>query len=67
MSVVLFPCMKCIIIVSFKIHSIPYLFKYTQSNLYIKGTQKTLKMCPLWAVALYIQVKRICTIHSWEK
>jgi hypothetical protein len=45
------------------IHSIPYLFIYTQSNLYINGTQKTLKMCPLWAVALYIQVKSICTRH----
>ena len=31
-----------------------------QSNLSIKGTQGYLKMCPLWAVALYIQVKIIC-------
>jgi hypothetical protein len=28
-----------------------------QSNMSIKGTQGNLKMCPLWAVALYIQVK----------
>jgi len=26
------------------------------SNLYIKDTQWSLKMCPLWSVALYIQV-----------
>ena len=34
-----------------------------QSNLYIKATQKNLKMSSLWAVVLYIQVKIICTIH----
>ena len=34
-----------------------------QSNFYIKGTQGNLKMCPLSAVALYIQVKIICTTH----
>jgi hypothetical protein len=31
--------------------------KYNKSNMYIEGTQRNLKMCPLWAVALYIQVK----------
>jgi hypothetical protein len=31
-----------------------------QSNLYIKGIQWNLKMCPLWAVALCIQVNIAC-------
>ena len=35
----------------------------TRSNLYIKATQWNLKMWPLWAIALYMQVKIICTIH----
>ena len=34
-----------------------------QSNLYINGSQGNLKMCPLSAVSLYMQVKIICTIH----
>jgi hypothetical protein len=34
-----------------------------QSNLYIKDTQGNLKMWPLWAATLYIQVTIICTIH----
>ena len=36
-----------------------------QSNLYVKDTQGNLKMCLLWAVALYIQVKIIRTFHEW--
>jgi hypothetical protein len=35
---------------------------YNQSNLYIKGTQGNLNMCPLLTAALYIQVKIICII-----
>ena len=38
-----------------------------QSNLSIKGTQGKPKMCPLLAVALYIQVKIICPIFSNRK
>ena len=35
---------------------------------YIKDThQGNMKMCPLWAVVLSIQVKIICTIHWCEK
>jgi hypothetical protein len=37
-----------------------------QSYLYIKDTEGNLKMCPLWAVVLYIQVKIMCTFHQWE-
>ena len=44
------------------IQSILYI-KATQGNLYIKATQGNLKMWSLWAVALYLQVKIICTIH----
>ena len=41
--------------------------EYTiQSNLYIEATQGNLKMWPLWAVALNIQVKIICSIHDHE-
>jgi hypothetical protein len=32
------------------------------SHLYAKGHSGNLKMCPLWAVALYIPVKFICAI-----
>jgi hypothetical protein len=38
-------------------------WKQLQSNLYIKATQGNLQMWPLWAVALYIHVKIVCTIH----
>jgi hypothetical protein len=38
-----------------------------QSNLYIKDTDRNLKMCHLWAVAFYIQVWIICPIHYMEK
>jgi hypothetical protein len=38
-----------------------------QSNLYIKGTRRNLKMCPLSAVGLFIQFKIICTICLIEK
>ena len=34
-----------------------HLDRHVQSNLHIKGTQGNLKMCPLWAVALYIQAQ----------
>ena len=33
-------------------------------NLYIKDTQGNMKMWPLWAVSLYIQVKIICTTRK---
>jgi hypothetical protein len=33
--------------------------------MYIKVTQVDLKMWPLWIVALYMQVKIICTIHLY--
>ena len=35
-----------------------------ESNLFINATQRNLEMWPLWAVALYIQLKIIFTIHS---
>ena len=35
----------------------------TNAVVYIKGIQGNLKKCPLWAVALNIQVKIICTIN----
>ena len=38
---------------------------WLQSNSYIKATQENLKMWPLQAVALYIQVKIICSINWW--
>ena len=38
-----------------------------QSNWYIKGTEGTLKMCPLSAGALYIQVQIVCVIHYTKK
>ena len=37
-----------------------------QTKLYINSTEGTLKMWPVWAVVLYIQVKIISTIHQWE-
>ena len=37
--------------------------KQIQANLYIKATQGNLKMCPLWAVAFYIQIRITCTAH----
>ena len=36
-----------------------YFFIYNK-NLYIKDTQRNMKMCLLWAVVLYIQVKIVC-------
>jgi len=38
-----------------------------QSNLYIKGMEGTLKIWPLWAVVLYIQVQIVCTIYYTKK
>ena len=34
-----------------------YIYIYTVKPEYKKGTLRKLKMCPLWAVAFYIQVK----------
>jgi len=34
------------------------LFDHIQSIMYIEGTRGNLKICPLRAVALYIQVKK---------
>jgi hypothetical protein len=34
--------------------------------LYIKGTQENLKICPLLAVALYIQVKLYALFINWK-
>ena len=42
------------------------LFKNVQSKLFVKGSWGKLKMFPLWAVAFYVQVKNICTIHQWK-
>jgi hypothetical protein len=38
-------------------HAIHYCRHNLTTDLYIKATQGNLKMCPLWAVAFYIQLK----------
>ena len=37
--------------------------KYNQTCIYIKGTDGNMKMCTLWAVAIYTQLQIICIFH----
>ena len=40
-----------------------FISTHAESNLFIKVIEVNLQLCPLWAIALYIQVKIIYTIY----